>query len=176
MNDKEIQIEVLIDFGEYLKLAYINLFKKLWFFWIILFLVVGFTLFNAKNQNLNAILISLVPIFCIIIFLIASVYWSASRNMKNSPALSQKVRYKFSEFGVEVVGDSFESRMKWEMIIKAVEKANLILLYGTKQSAFMLPLRCFKNEQQIQAFKELISKNLGDRAYLKKSKSKLGLK
>jgi YcxB-like protein len=167
MDEKTIEIEVLIEFKEYLKLAYVNFIRKMWFVFSILplFYIIGFIFQVSKGVSVNDFLPSL-PFLILPFALLIVVYWSAKRNMKTSPVLKRASKYQFSENRINVKSEIFDSSLSWENIIKAQEKANIIILYTTQNAGFFLPVRCFENESQIVEFKELVRRKLGNKAKL----------
>jgi YcxB-like protein len=171
MDERKIEIEVLIEFKEYLKLTYFNIFSKLWFIWIVFLLMAFYTIYESVNSTVNItayyFVISIAPYIFLFIFLIIYPYFSAKRNLKISPVLKRVTKYQFSEEKITVMSEIFDSNLSWENIIKAQEKVNIITLYTTQNAGYFLPLRCFANDSQLIEFRELVRRNLGDKAKLK---------
>jgi hypothetical protein len=170
MDEKlPIKVTVLIEFREYLKANYIFILKRMWFFPVFLLIIAAAGVIftdHSKATFLNAYIYLLIfPL--IFILMIAGIYMSSKQAMKSLPALSQNILYSFDDSGIEAEGTTFDQRMGWNMIIKAEEAANMIVLYSTPTTGYFLPLRCFRDEEQIREFKNFIRIKLGSKAKLK---------
>lgn len=167
MDENKIEIEVLIESNEYLKLAYFNLFRKLWFIWLFVIIFSLYDLYNLEIWSLFSVFKLLLPYLLSLVSLVIYIYWSAKRNLKTSPVLKRVSNYQFFDDKITVKSDIFDSVLTWKNIIKAQEKANIIILYTVQNAGFFLPVRCFQNDAQIIDFRKLIRRKLGDKAKLK---------
>ncbi len=167
MEETTIEIEVLIEFKEYLKLAYFNFFRKLWFIWLFVVIFSLYDLYNLEIWSLFSVFKLLLPYLLPPVSLVIYIHWLAKRNLKTSPVLKRVSIYQFSEDKISVKSEIFDSNLTWENVIKAHEKANMIILYTVQNAGFFLPVRCFENESQLVEFRELVRRKLGDKAKLK---------
>ena len=184
-EQKTIEIDVLVNFKEYVRLRYIKAFKYLWLFVPpIIFYLISFpwklipNIFSYGNfiNILPVILLTLV-FFGLCVFVFFAPYLSARKYMQTLKVLNEEVHYKFSRDGIRAVGNNWDSNNDWSLILKAEEVGGFILLYLThSMSAYPLPLRCFESETQITEFRDLVRSQLGAKAKLKSPSQRLGLK
>ncbi len=173
MDERQIEIEVLIEFKEYLACNYLMVRKKCLRILILLgiiFLMCVFVAFLKLGLTFYAVKIIFISLLFILSFLILSLislYLVVKKTFNSSPIFKQKFSYKLSENEIETSGDSFDTKCSWDIIIKAEETANYFLLYSSIASAFIFPRRCLANESQIVEFRELVRRKLGDKAKLK---------
>ena len=87
-----------------------------------------------------------------------------------------KFKYIVTTERMEVVSDSFTSYLEWSWFTRIKETKKYFILTSKYGQTSFLPKRFFRDTGEIAAFKNLISAQLGDKVYLKKSKETLGLK
>ena len=56
---------------------------------------------------------------------------------------------------------------KWETLREAFETKHNFLLFIADRQMYIFPKKCFDNEEQIRAFKELLRERLGPKAKVK---------
>jgi predicted ferric reductase len=172
MEEKTMEIEVLIDFSEYLQCHYLMFRKKLHRIFILLgiiFLASIFIILIKFGLNSDALKISFILLASILLFiglLFLSLYFVIKKTFDSTPVLKQKVTYRLTESEIEANGDSFNTKCGWDVIIKVEEFTSYFLLYSSTAAAFIFPLRRFENDSQIVEFRELVRRKLGDKAKL----------
>lgn len=163
-----LKIDVLINFKEYLKCNFLIVRKKLLQIFASLAIISISCIFVAllklglNFDVLKIILIihAVVMIFIVIFFMF--LYLNMKKQFESTPILKQKISYKVTEDGVETQGDSFNSKIGWDMFIKAEEFKDYSLLYPSPASVFIFPLRCFESDFQVTQFRELVRRNLNN--------------
>ncbi len=173
MEETTIEIEVLIEFKEYLRCNYLMVRKKCLRTFLLLGIIflscvfIAFLKFGLTFYAVKIIFISLLSISSFLILSLISLYLVVKKTFNSSAIFKQNFSYKLSENEIATSGDSFNTKCAWDIIIKAEETVNYFLLYSSTASAFILPLRCFTDESQITEFRELVRRKLGDKAKLK---------
>jgi YcxB-like protein len=173
MEKSEIEIEVLIEFKEYLRCNYLMVRKKCLRIFILLGIILLSCFFIALVKfglTFYAFKISFIALIFTLSFLtlsLISLYLAVKKTFNSSAIVRQKLSYKLSENEIEAFGNSFNTKCGWDIITKAEETGGYFLLYSSTSSAFILPQRCFESDSQIADFRELVRRNLGDKAKLK---------
>ncbi|MBC7900734.1 MAG: YcxB family protein, partial [Saprospiraceae bacterium] len=162
MKEKIVQVKVSMEFKEYLKLNYSVGLRQLNF---LLFIIVPLVLCNAslivvyltsnewaRGNTKPLIVIAAISTVLLLIFgsFVFFIYRNSKRNMENLPFLKQQVSYIFSQNQIESKGDSFESRLGWDMFSGAREVAGFILLHNHNGTALPIPVRCFRDQEEIK--------------------------
>jgi hypothetical protein len=173
MKEKTIEFQVLIEFREYLQCHYLMFRKNVHRIFILLgiiFLASVFITLIKFGSNSDAVKISfmlLASFFLFIGLFFLLLYIVIKKTFDSTPILRQKITYRLSDSEIEANGDSFNTKIGWDIITKAEEFSSYSLLYSSAASAFIFPLRCFANESQLIDFRELVRRNIGDKAKLK---------
>lgn len=174
-DDETIDVDVLLELKDYLRANYWFLFRRFRLLIIMLFFVafvypllyfsgaMGEPSSNPNESNWGF----LVPI-AVLLILFASVFFGSRRSLASNKMLHEKIRYSFSEGGVQAVALSSSGSQKWETVREAIETRHNFLLFIADRLMYVLPKRCFNDENQISSFKELLRHRLGARAKLKK--------
>ena len=98
-------------------------------------------------------------------------------SVQNSKSISLgKCKYIFSDEKVKITTKYFATYIDWTYFQLAKETSNYFVLFMKDGHRNLIPKRAFENYEQISNFKNLLREKLGDEAYLKKTKEKLGLK
>lgn len=61
-----------------------------------------------------------------------------------------------NEETIKMKNPVFNSSVKWQLYIKAVETKNLFMIYQTKRLFDMIPKRAFSSNEQVEEFRELV--------------------
>jgi hypothetical protein len=180
MSELPIRVNVLIEFKEYLKLNYLTGLRQLSFVLVVIIplilcdislIVISISKGASSQEDFQRL--ALIAAITIVLGMIGVIFpigirSATKRRMATLPILRQRVDYQFSEDGVDAKGTSFESKLSWDMIIKAQEIADFVMLYSTGFTALLIPLRCFEDDSQREDFKNLVRNKLGARAHLRK--------
>ncbi len=173
MNEREpIEIDIKLDGKDVLKFLYKLFFGRSILMQIVAFFVfclilpllslnVIIRLFSAQANTIAGF--AYLPLFAlaIFIFVIVFVILSSKKNAK-------KTHLIFTEGGINITSINVASQIKWENYRKIREtKTDFFMFSTTPNGSFPIPKRCFKNESQIQEFKDLVREKLGDKAELK---------
>jgi len=167
----KIELDVLLEFRDYLRANYWFLFRRFKLLFVIL--VIGcvayplMVLTGASPKNPNDNYWGLLIPFALLLFIIAGTYFGAKRQMSSNKSLSQRIHYTFDETGIATVAPSSSGRTAWENIYKAHETKTNFLLFISKNMMYTIPKRCFADIQQLNAFKQLLQSQLTSRAKLK---------
>jgi len=164
-----IEIEASVDFRQYLKMIFLlSLPRLLPFILLTLGVIISVFYLSSADRNTNWLLVTTVSFVAIILLFAFLIYQSARKQYKNAPVLHQRIKYFFTDDRVEVAGNSFNSTLGWDMLIKAKEVGSFFLVFGTLNTAFFLPLSAFEDETQIDEFRRLLREKFGKKAKLKK--------
>jgi hypothetical protein len=174
-REKAVEIDVLLELPDYLRANYWFLFRKIRFFLVILFAagilypilyfsgIMGEPSKNSSESNWGF----LIP-WGILLVLIASVYFSSKRSLASHKALHETIHYTFSENGIQSDAPSSSGHHKWETLQEAFETRHNFLLFLADRLMYVIPKRCFGDQEQMNVFKELLLERLKSKAKLKK--------
>jgi hypothetical protein len=76
-----------------------------------------------------------------LILLPAMVYVNAMRGFKNNRRLSEQIAYAFTESDLNITGESFTATMSWDKIYKVTKTKRWLLIWHSKNSANIIPLK-----------------------------------
>ncbi len=177
MEKGVLEIEVLYERRDHWKtyFSYFFSFKSIYFsfLWYSAFAIVISVILLQKQIEgkdfVNAILFGLIFTFFISF---VNTYF-AVRNVERMNV--RKCRYIFSDLNVEVIAESFTSKVDWNWFNRINETRNYFLIYGRGSQMYIVPKR-FISLEQMPSIKELFRSKFGEKAYLKTSKDRLGLK
>lgn len=174
-EDESIDVDVLLELKDSLRANYWFLFRRFRLLIILLFFAaflypllyfsgaMGEPSRNPNESNWGF----LIPV-AVLLALFASVFFGSKRSLASNKMLQQRIRYSFSESGVQSVALSSSGYQKWETVREAIETRHNFLLFIADRLMYVLPKRCFNDEDQIRSFKELLRHRLEARAKLKK--------
>ena len=170
--EKTIQIDVLLEFRDFLRANYWYLFKKLRLLFAMLFIggIVYPVLYFAgaigettERQNYWGFLV--IP--TLLLLLLVSTYLGAKKQMKSNKGLQESTRYSFSEDGIDAVAASSSGHTSWSNIREAYETKNNFLLFISNNQMYTIPKRFFESGEQVNTFKLLLISELQLKAKLK---------
>ncbi len=177
MNEKgEIELEVNLehlDFWRYYIYSYFN-------FNTVLFICFNFALFGFAllvflgNSFTGSRIIGL--LISSFLFSILSILFSIYMSAEIAVDFETTFKYKFSDKKIEIIGKDSFSEFKWSCFTTVKEKKNHFFLSLKDGQITMIPKKDFTNKEDILEFRELLRTKLEDKALLKKSVGKLGLK
>ena len=174
-REHSVEIDVLLELRDYLRANYWFLFRKFKFFLAILFFVgviypilysAGAMGEPAKNPN-ESNWGFLIP-WGILFVLIVGVYFNSKKSLASHKALQETIHYTFSDQGIGSDAPSSSGHHRWENLREAFETKHDFLLFLADRLMYVIPKKCFRDEQQIGEFKELLRGHLASKAKLKK--------
>ena len=173
MNQQEpIQIDVLLEFRDFLRANYWYLFKKFRLLFVMLFIggvfypILYFSGAAGEISNAQSYWGFLV-IPGLFFFLLLSTYLGARRHMKSNRGIQEETRYSFSENGINAVAESSSGHTSWSNIRDAYETKNSFLLFISNNQMYTVPKRFFHSREQVDSFRQLLLSELQSRAKLK---------
>jgi hypothetical protein len=151
----------LKDFQEANQAHFKSQFWVYWAFWIFLLLgILSLILYFLGGQQLDFFLIVCPFFFPIICFnpyssnplknYIIKLDWKGLHN------LHHPMTVEVNEETIKMKNPVFNSSVKWQLYIKAVETKNLFMIYQTKRLFDMIPKRAFSSNEQVEEFRELV--------------------
>jgi hypothetical protein len=166
-----IELDVLLEFRDYLRANYWFLFRR--FKLLFLILVIGCVAYpllvltgrSSGNPNDNYWGF-LIPVG-LLVFVMAGTYFGAKRQMASNKALSERIHYTFSEKGIDTSASSSSGHTSWENLYVAHETKTNFLLFISKNMMYTIPKRCFNDADDIVSFKDLLRSQLSSKAKLK---------
>lgn len=169
MKASRIEIEAELTFEDFFYTIVSRSFNVRWIFVIAAFIViVPLTLASfiiiafAKGEWIVTLLIFGLPII-----MFSSLFYYYYRIAKKLAARSKsKIQWSFSDAGYSVATDTGNANVSWNGIDEIIEIKNHFLVVVQNPLYFIIPKRFF-DESQINEFKELIRRKLGDKARLK---------
>lgn len=166
--DSEIEIDVLLDFRDYLRANYWYLLHRYKFLFAIL-LIAGVVYPLVLISGGRSYLLGdhswgyFIPWF-ILLYLIVSPYFSAKKYMASNRSLGEKIHYVFSTTGINTNAASFSGTLAWQNVFEARETGSNFLIFNSRSSMYIIPKRCFRDVEHMQAFKRLLQAELGPKA------------
>lgn len=157
---EKIEIKAKVEFNEYLKLMYYQIYKKKSIILITLFslaMSIPAILYYLGVLDINYTTPPFLQLsfgFGVVILLPLILFYTIKKGYNN--VLQETIKYTFSEEGVGIAGDTFNANLKWEYILKIEELNNWILIYQNKLAVNYLPKSSFSKEE-LRQFKELIN-------------------
>jgi hypothetical protein len=171
MNRQQIEIDVLLTLKDYLRANYWFLFKKFKMMVFLLLFVGGvYPLYYfmgnlSKNPN-DSYWGFLIP-WLILFFLIGATYLGAKRQMSSNKVINETHHYIFSSEGIKAVSASTSWQNAWDNIREVFETKSNFLLFIALNQMYVIPKRCFQNDEQINLFRELLKGQLASKAKIK---------
>jgi hypothetical protein len=177
--DETIDVDVLLELKDYLRANYWFVFRKIRFFIAMCFFVafaypllyfsgaMGDPSRNPNESNWGFLIPIAVLLICFV-GVYVSVYFSSKRYLASNKLLQETIRFSFSETGIQTVAPSSSGSQKWETLREAIETKHNFLLFIADRQMYVLPKRCFNDDDQIRSFKELLRRRLESHAKLKK--------
>jgi YcxB-like protein len=120
--------------------------------------------FDEKNKDIFLIF----GIFAVLPILLGfSIYFGIFRQAKKIEKIAEKVIFAFDEDGLETKSESISSQIKWDRFVKICETKKDFIFFPQENIFYTVPKISFKNDEQINNFKDLIREKLGEKAKLK---------
>jgi hypothetical protein len=96
-----------------------------------------------------------------------TVYMNAKSSYKSDGRISETITYEFDEEKIQVIGESFNSKLTWNKIYSVTENKDWVLIWQNRQIANVVPKRDFK-DGELRTFKSIIKLQSGLKNKLKK--------
>ena len=93
------------------------------------------------------------------------------RYFRGDPKFRDKYELTFSDEGIKVKTHQIDSKLAWSLYTSVVEGRDFYLLIYGQQAAMMttVPKRSFKDKQDENRFRELVSRHISDNSGLKQA-------
>ena len=167
-SESNIKLTVKLELADYVRANYWFLFRK-WSMKIVLVfagLLVGL-FFYTLIQNPDSKPFPALILPAIVLVMIGSTYLSAKRNMASNKSLQENIQYTFSKNGIDAVAQSSSGHTSWNNFLNAYETKHNFLLFISRNQMYTIPKRCFRDADQIAAFKQMLVSHLGSKAKVK---------
>ncbi len=117
---------------------------------------------EPANLYLHSLSVLILPgiIFVLIFVLPASAYFQARLRWRRACELRDPHTYSFSESGIQIKGPRSEGTMAWSLIASARRRGSLIWLATAQPLYYMIPVRAFADESQLQRFCHLVERKV----------------
>jgi ABC-type multidrug transport system fused ATPase/permease subunit len=120
--------------------------------------------FSEKNWSILIVLF----IICAIPFVfLAASYFSLRKLARKLAKATEETHFTFSENEVEINSSSRSTKTSWKNYEKIQETKEDFVCYLNNYTFHPIPKNSFKNEQQLNEFRELVREKLGGKAKLK---------
>ena len=180
MPSETVDVELQFNLNDYIRASTRLLFSKPTFVGI-LALTSFFVLYSvymairqASTMGLGQALLAQAPI--LMFLLIPVVMWftlrrQGTRIIARQRATEERITYTFSDDGFIQRVSSKQGRDEhsgnWDTFAKVLETPDDFLMLLPRQGGVFLPKKCFGSDDKISAFRELVRRNMGDRAKLR---------
>jgi hypothetical protein len=167
-SETTVEIDVLLEFSDYLRANYWFMFHRFKFLFLILFigavvyplLLVSRMASQSPSDNYWGYLIP----WGMLALLLGGTYFSAKKHMASNRGLSERIHYVFSEHGIDATAPSSSGHTVWKNIYEAHETKRNFLIFLSKNMMYTIPKRCFDSVEQIASFKRLLRSQLNSKA------------
>lgn len=94
------------------------------------------------------------------LLLVVNISLASRNNFKSSKILQGECHYTFSENLIAIRSDDINSSITWDKVRIAGFYKNCCALFTSREQAYILPNRCFENENEMMDFAKLIEQAL----------------
>jgi hypothetical protein len=172
-RETRIELDVRLESRDFVRANYWFVFRKVRFALLLIFfggvvyplLLIYHVQAKGPSDNYWGLLI---PAGLLLLVLV-STYFGARRQMASNKSLQQTLHYTFSRDGIDAVAPLSSGHNDWSHVREAFETRNNFLLFISRNLMFVIPKRCFKDSEQIAAFKSLLVEQLSSKAKLKRT-------
>jgi len=167
-TETTVEIDILLEFRDYLRANYWFIFRRFKLFLVIFFfsgVVYPLLLLSgtASQRPTGSSWGYLLPL-AVLVLLFGGTYFNAKKQMASNRLLSERVRYVFSESGIEATAPSSSGRIAWQNVYEAHEAKTNFLIFISKNMMYVIPKRCFADAEQVASFKRLLRSQLDAKA------------
>ncbi|OPX42424.1 hypothetical protein CLHUN_37220 [Ruminiclostridium hungatei] len=171
LNEKDVLLckyRLLLNKPKYGVMTGISVFSLIYI--IQLFMTVGLSAINYErdiSSHLPGVAIAV--IFPIIIILILVKNWLLNKKEFNAEKII-RMNYFFSDFGITIIY-KMENNISWNGISKVIESKNNFIIYPSENSLILIPKKYFKDTEQIEVLKNILTEKLPKKKLSLKKKS-----
>ena len=163
-----VEIDVLLEFRDYLRANYWFIFHRFkLFLGVFFFAGVIYPLLLLSGiwslRESDSFWANLLP-SVVLVITFGAVYFNTKKQMASNRALSERVHYVFSENGIEATAPSSSGQTGWQNVYKAYETKTNFLIFISKNMMYVIPKRCFADAEQVASFKSLLRSQLDAKA------------
>jgi hypothetical protein len=153
----EIIITSRLIFKDYLKFNFSHITSQPIFIYLFLVVIIPNALYGIADFSHSLLNTTLGTIFLFLFLLLPFITYISSKSHFNSnKRLTENIVYIINEDTISIKGESFNSMLTWNKVYKTRETKNAFLVYESNLSALIIPKRFFKNEEDIQLFRNII--------------------
>lgn len=91
-------------------------------------------------------------VMCILAALPVVSYFNIKRKYQKTPIVKETLTYTFDPTDILIKGETFESRVKWNLFNKLRVKKGWIMLYQNMNYANFIPRKAFASEEDFNTF------------------------
>lgn len=151
--DKSLEIVTHITWEEYRNFAIYSLYKRPVILGVsILGAICALLLAFGFFYPIKELSYFSSPLFFVIFaFLLPIIiFFNAKRAFTSSSRITEYITYRFEKQWIFLKGQSFETKMSWDKIVKVKETKSWFLIYQTKYLANLIPKTEMTNQQIIE--------------------------
>ncbi|MFL6228101.1 MAG: YcxB family protein [Pyrinomonadaceae bacterium] len=154
---REIEIEGRLNVGDYFRASLWYSFSKIYMkvlagvAVILLFVFVAAAVQRPTNPPFGLLFVP-----AVVLLVTLSTYLNARRGIASNKSLGESIRYTFSDDGIEAAAQSSSGHTSWSNVLKAYESRRAFLLFISHNQFYTIPVRFFRDREQIAEFKELL--------------------
>jgi YcxB-like protein len=134
-----------------------------WLYWLII-PAAGVLTWRASVRTIMSLAIVVGIVLLVALVSPALRRRQVRRLYAGTPALAGAKRYEFNEEGLTLSNASASHLLRWSAFVQAAETPEFFLLYYSKGCAYYLPRRGIGSETQVDAVRQLLRDQLGERA------------
>jgi hypothetical protein len=165
-QETSLNVDVLLEFRDYLRANLWFLFKSLK--WLVLIAMLSpFIALYSWTQNPGTIPWPALILPAILLFAVLATYLGAKRSMASNKSLQENIHYTFSENGIDAVAVSSSGHTSWANVYRAVETTHNFLIFISRNQMFVIPKRYFHDEQKMRILRNLLQHHLPGKTKLK---------
>jgi hypothetical protein len=139
----------------------INKINQFWVVTLCVFIAIGCVLILEFRNEFSNYFNGMITLFLIAYFVF--IFYCYINPMNKYVELYRRRKYCtyiFSNESIELVRPEIQSTGKWSIFNKAFELKKYFILVDTNRALTIIPKRAFKNESDIEGFRNLIKENI----------------
>jgi len=131
-----------------------------------IFVVLFFSIIIVLNYEIlsQMELIRLTPLFMILLLLVIinllNYYIMPKRQLKNNKFFQEEHEIIFTNNFIKIIRPSGTQEIKWDYVFKIIEYKKVIGIHDSRVTAFVIPKRAFKNNEEIVKVRNLLKEKL----------------
>jgi hypothetical protein len=96
------------------------------------------------------------------------LYWASARAIRTNAAYQNELEFAFDETGLDTSGLTFSNHHDWCNFQSVIEDSKIFLLCPSNSQMVIVPQRCFANNTQIEALRQILRTHFHGRLSLKR--------